>query len=171
MRVWIEGNSGIKHRRRDCERARKWRKAAVEEGEGRLLKLCFHSLPTETCAAEQFERQTRMHTHTVKTNVFTLFPFRSCARKRSQAFCTCAARGLGWMAQHVQSTSAATTHATQWLWSSCLSALSHYTVKLPARIRQACRAGLPDTPLLPLALATARPRWHARARKCCADAP
>lgn len=45
------------------------------------------------------------------------------------------------------------------------------TVKLPTRIRQASRAGLPDTPLLPLALATARPRWHTRERKCCADAP
>ena len=156
--MWIEGNSGIKHRRRDCERARKWRKAAVEEGEGRLLKLCFHSLPTETCAAEQFERQTRMHTHTVKTNVFTLFPFRSCARKRSQAFCTCAARGLGWMAQHVQSTSAATTHATQWLWSSCLSALS---ASPPPRQK----VGMP-----PLRIPGPETPFFASCARCCAPA-
>jgi len=68
-------------RRRDCERARKRRRG----GEGRLLKLCFHSLPTEACAAEQFGRQTRIHTHTVKTNVFTLFPFRSCDKKKESS--------------------------------------------------------------------------------------
>ena len=59
-----------KHRRRDCERARKWRRG----GEGRLLKICFHSLPTETCAAEQFERQPKIHTH-CQTNVFSLLYF------------------------------------------------------------------------------------------------
>ncbi len=161
MRVWIEGNSGIKHRRRDCERARKWRKTAVEEGEGRLLKLCFHSLPTETCAAEQFERQTRMHTHTVKTNVFTLFPFRSCARKRSQAFCTCAARGLGWMAQYVPLSRILLLPRTRL--SGCgLRVFQPFPHRHLQGKKWACPLSASRAQrrlFLPLALAAARPQW------------
>ncbi len=76
MRVWREGNSGIKHRRRDCERARKWKRG----GEGRLLKLCTHF------QLKRALREANENTHThCQTNVSTLFPFRSCVKKKESS--------------------------------------------------------------------------------------